>query len=286
MRPSLRVLPLASLVAAVFTFAAAGRARSEPPILQLHKDKGVAPHPGLDPLYWRFSKAYLELDAEAAAGVYADDAQYLIPGEELRSGRASVRESFAAQFQQSRKDSRQLFLTFGIVQRRVEGSLAYDVGYGNLSVTGKDGYSSVGSFKFVVVARRTGKDDASWRWQVDSFSGLHPPRSAAATAAANGASNMEKDLEKQVGSAVTLRGTARDAKGGAVLVLASGEPIYLRGLHAWPQAVQGKAVQVSGVLKKEQYLPEAVTTPGGAVSQGTAGLQWTLDKPTFQPAPQ
>jgi ketosteroid isomerase-like protein len=170
MTPSIYRLPLLLLAAA--SLSAVDPARAEPPIVQLHKDKGVFAHPGLDALYQRFSKAFGELDVDGASGVYSDDAMYLIPGEELRSGRPAIRESFAKAFQTHRQKGRQLFLRFGIVQRRVDGNQAYDVGYGNLSVSSKDGYYSQSSFKFVVVARRLGRDDGSWRWQVDSWSGL------------------------------------------------------------------------------------------------------------------
>ena len=94
---------------------------------------------------------------------------------------------------------------------------------------------------------------------------------------------MTTDLEKQAGSVVTLRGTAQDAKGGAVLVLPSGEPIYLRGVDAWPAALSGKAVQVSGLLKKEKHLPDPITKDG-QLAQGAFGLQWTVENPSFQPA--
>src|SRR6185369_838135 len=95
-----------------FAASVASVARGEPPILQLHKDKGVVAHAGIDALYQRFSKAYSDLDDGAAAGVYSDDAVYLNPGEDLRSGRAAIRDGFAAQFGKAKKDGRHLFLRF------------------------------------------------------------------------------------------------------------------------------------------------------------------------------
>jgi cytochrome c-type biogenesis protein CcmE len=90
-------------------------------------------------------------------------------------------------------------------------------------------------------------------------------------------------LKTLVGQRVRLAGLARDAKGGAVLLLGK-EPLYLAGLERWPEAVQGKTVAVGGTLRSKQHLPVATKDTKGAISQGTsaASLQWVFEAPTWR----
>lgn len=84
-----------------------------------------------------------------------------------------------------------------------------------------------------------------------------------------------------VGRRVHLAGVARDAKGGAVL-LVENEPVYLEGLDAWPTEAHGQRVAASGTLASRQHLPEATRDAKGAVSQGAQGKQLVLEKPTWR----
>lgn len=88
-------------------------------------------------------------------------------------------------------------------------------------------------------------------------------------------------LAKLLGQRVRLSGLARDAKGGAVL-LVDGAPLYLAGVEAWPAEVHGKAVAASGKLVEKQYLPEATRDASGAISQGAAGKQYVLEAPAWK----
>ena len=76
---------------------------------------------------------------------------------------------------------------------------------------------------------------------------------------------------------VTLQGTAKDAKAGAVLVVADDRPIYLDGLDSWPKEALGKKVQASGILVTRKYIPDPVNE-NGEISQGAEGEQWVLAK--------
>ena len=83
-------------------------------------------------------------------------------------------------------------------------------------------------------------------------------------------------VSKLVGHHVRLSGLARNAKGGAVL-LVDGAPLYLAGMQSWPAEAEGKQVAVGGTLVDKQYLPEATRNAKGEVSQGGAGTQLVLE---------
>jgi hypothetical protein len=85
-------------------------------------------------------------------------------------------------------------------------------------------------------------------------------------------------LAGYIGKTVTLVGIARDAKGGAVLVTPSGEPVYIGGLDYWLPEFSGKEISVTGVLQEKKYIPDPMTTPNGAISQGAYGNQYVLEK--------
>lgn len=72
-------------------------------------------------------------------------------------------------------------------------------------------------------------------------------------------------------SAETLAGTARATKAGAVLVVGDGRVVLIPELFGWPEAVDGQAVVVTGVVGSESLVPEAVQTADGAWSQGKTG---------------
>ena len=93
-------------------------------------------------------------------------------------------------------------------------------------------------------------------------------------------------VDELVGKRVTIEGTARDAKGGAVLLTTDGEPVYIGGLDSWPEELFGKPVVVSGRLVRRQYLPEATVDESGAWSQGTTGgQQLVLEEAAWKLAP-
>lgn len=86
------------------------------------------------------------------------------------------------------------------------------------------------------------------------------------------------NLKASIGKRVTLKGTAGNAKGGAVVVTTSGSTVYLVELDEWPPELEGRAVEVSGRLDRKQHIPEATTDPvTGAISAGARGKQWVLE---------
>lgn len=85
-----------------------------------------------------------------------------------------------------------------------------------------------------------------------------------------------------MGKTVTVRGIARDAKGGAVLLPANTDPIYIEGLSSWPDEVLGKEVSVTGVLREKKLIPDPYIASDGGISQGAIGTQMVLEKATWK----
>jgi uncharacterized protein (TIGR02246 family) len=126
--------------------------------------------PGLDALYDRFRAAYDELDLEALADLYAEDALYLPPGGGIRQGREAVREGFATFFGWAQENGMAVAIDFEIVDRTVQDDLAVDVGYYTLTTTppaGSDERPGRSVGKFVTVAAPDA--DGRWRFRVDAY---------------------------------------------------------------------------------------------------------------------
>ncbi|MFX0070196.1 MAG: hypothetical protein ACFFAO_03810 [Candidatus Hermodarchaeota archaeon] len=85
------------------------------------------------------------------------------------------------------------------------------------------------------------------------------------------------DLDKQIGQKVNLKGTAKDAKGGAVLLTPEGNVIYIKGLESWPSNILDKSISVSGLLKEEKFIPDPRIDEDGAISTGAYGNQLVLE---------
>lgn len=92
-----------------------------------------------------------------------------------------------------------------------------------------------------------------------------------------------RPLPSLTGRRVRLSGIAREAKGGAV-ILVDAQPLYLQGVDGWPAGVNGKRVIAVGTVVTRQHLPEAKRDAKGAVSQGAVGTQYVLEAPTWVPA--
>ena len=89
------------------------------------------------------------------------------------------------------------------------------------------------------------------------------------------------ELEKLIGQKVNLNGTAKDAKGGAVLITPEGYVIYIRGLESWSSELLDKHISVSGLLKKEKLIPDPTIDENGAISTGATGDQLVLENSEY-----
>lgn len=97
-----------------------------------------------------------------------------------------------------------------------------------------------------------------------------------------GSGKMERKNQKlPLGKTITLIGTAKDAKGGAVLVTAEGEVIYLGGLSQWNDRFFGKEMAVTGVLRDKKLIPDP-ENKAGAHGAGALGTQLVLDDPSWE----
>lgn len=137
-------------------------------------DTGVSRHAGIDAVYAQFSEAYRTLDSAKVAALYAPDASYLPPGQEILLGRDKVRPTFESFFEWAKREGRTMTISFRIVQRKVDKSLAYDVGIYTLRQfrDGKEVASGRGKFVVVAIKDRSGK----WLFQVDGYNDLEPPK--------------------------------------------------------------------------------------------------------------
>ncbi len=84
---------------------------------------------------------------------------------------------------------------------------------------------------------------------------------------------MTFDPSQHIGKTVVIRGTAYDARAGAILELEDRTPIYIAGLAEWDPALQGKPLEVTGLLKERATRVPPVPA-GGAQLHG-------LTSPTF-----
>lgn len=122
----------------------------------------------LDVQYGRFSQAYITLDAETVASIYAEDAFYMSPGSDIQRGRATIRRQFAEFFDAVRTRGDSVTIAFAIVDRRVAQGLAADVGYCTLSTKAPSGQSRSSRGKFAVIWVPAA--DGRWRIRTDSYS--------------------------------------------------------------------------------------------------------------------
>lgn len=88
-------------------------------------------------------------------------------------------------------------------------------------------------------------------------------------------------LTSQVDQQVTLRGTARNAHLGAVLVMEDRTPVYIDGLDGWNDAFDFQSVAVTGTLRFRSVAPNATVDDDGAISHGMAGANYVFEDATW-----
>jgi uncharacterized protein (TIGR02246 family) len=142
---------------------------------ELVLEKDVSAHKEIDAIYKSFSEAYRTLDTEKVTNLYAENAAYLVPDNDILQGREAIRPTFKSFFEWVKKEGRTMTISFQIFQRKADSNLAYDVGIYTIRQF-KDGkqIGTEGKGKFVVVAVR--EKDGKWRFQVDGYSNLKPAK--------------------------------------------------------------------------------------------------------------
>jgi len=92
---------------------------------------------------------------------------------------------------------------------------------------------------------------------------------------------MSFEPSQHLGQTVTIHGTAYDARAGAIVELEDRTPIYIAGMESWDPKVQGKGIEVTGLLKERPAKTPKVP-PGGAQVHGLAGATFVLENATWK----
>jgi hypothetical protein len=91
---------------------------------------------------------------------------------------------------------------------------------------------------------------------------------------------MTFDPSQHVGKTIVIRGTAYDARAGAILELEDRTPIYIAGLAEWDPALQGRPLEVTGLLKQRAARVPPVPA-GGAQLHGLTSPTFVLEHATW-----
>jgi hypothetical protein len=100
------------------------------------------------------------------------------------------------------------------------------------------------------------------------------PTGSAGSATAPSVISDGAELKAKIGSHVAVKGTARDAKISAAVLVGDG-PVYCLGVASWPADVSGKVITAHGTLEHTDELA-AKTGPNGEISQGTTDAVYVL----------
>ena len=160
---------IATLIAILLSAAIFSNAQSAA-TADLTLDAGVAKHAGIDKIYSRFSEAYRTLNSEMVANLYNEDALYLSPGRDIQRGRRTIFGNFDSFFRIAKQSGGKISIAFRILERRVSGDMAYDVGIYSLSITNSKGETIISRGKFVVVALKA--ENGDWKFQLDTYNDL------------------------------------------------------------------------------------------------------------------
>jgi hypothetical protein len=95
---------------------------------------------------------------------------------------------------------------------------------------------------------------------------------------------VDSDPWKLVGQQVTLKGTARDAAEGAVVMLKDRTPVYVKGLFSWDDALDRKTVHVTGTLRVGGGSSEPLVNAKGEYSEGSEGDMLVIEDATWKTA--
>lgn len=127
----------------------------------------------IDQLYQQFSMAYQTKDVDLVSNLYANDALYL-PGSAQKGileGGEAIRNTFDGYLNAMAGRQRVLDISFRIVERKIDDSLAYDAGYYLIRAKANDvdEFPEGGNVgKFVTVMGL--QPDGSWKFLLDGFS--------------------------------------------------------------------------------------------------------------------
>lgn len=122
-------------------------------------------------VYARFTEAYRKADPAMVAALYTEDAFYLQPSSDVLVGRAAVLgvfDRFLTPIAQKAAPGPAIY--FEILERVIDGSHGWDVGYYRMGPPGVDSAATKRAGKFIVLWRKD--RDGQWRIHADGYSGL------------------------------------------------------------------------------------------------------------------
>ncbi len=94
---------------------------------------------------------------------------------------------------------------------------------------------------------------------------------------------MSIALDGMVDTNATIKGTARNAHAGAVVLTEDRTPIYIDGLQSWSATgMDGRDVEVTGTLRLRSLAPDPVVDDDGAVSHGITGDSYVIENASWK----
>ncbi len=90
-------------------------------------------------------------------------------------------------------------------------------------------------------------------------------------------SNYDAMLDQEV----TIRGVARNARMGAVVLTPDRTPVYVVGLEEWDDDLDGESIQATGTLRRRSLAPDPIVDAEGNISHGIAGTNLVLEGATW-----
>lgn len=162
-------VPLALITALALAATLGGCDLPAPPwVAETEGRTPAAVDAALDSVYATFTEAYARANVQLLMDrVYAHDAYYLPPGTPILEGQDQFRGQFSFLERYARGDGPGPEISFDIVDRDVDGDLAYDIGVYTLRAPDAPP-GEVSRGKFVVVWKRNARGE--WRIHADSYS--------------------------------------------------------------------------------------------------------------------
>jgi uncharacterized protein (TIGR02246 family) len=159
--------------------------------------------------YAQFSKAYANRWPDTVAAVYAPDALYLAPDQEVIRGRDSIRATFAS-FLLAQSGPGPV-VTFEIVERHYTANVVTELGYYHMGPAGSDPATLPRGGKFTVVWSR--QRDGRWLIQSDNYSFLRRSQPMATAAPAVPDSVLRKRDSLYRAALATIAGRENEPAG-------------------------------------------------------------------------
>lgn len=129
--------------------------------------------PALDAAYEKFNEGYRLANAQMVTNLYADDAFYLAPGRSIERGRSFISMEFSQYLDRYKNAPNGPDIDFRIVDRKVAGDWAYDVGYIVMNDKRPNTVTDAPGAKYLAIWKRDAAGE--WKMHVDMYSDVPRP---------------------------------------------------------------------------------------------------------------